>query len=233
MKRTELQPAYVLHRRPYRETSCLLELLTPDHGRISVIARGVRKPRSSTQGLLQAFTPLLISWSGKGELMTMTNIEANGTAAQLRGNCLFAGLYLNELLMCLLQKWDAHPAIYKLYEKTLAALQSDTLEEKVLRTFEKGLLEELGYGLLPKQGVSLDRTFLPDKFYRFTQEQGFVLNEMEDSSLSSIFSGKSLLAIAKEEWEVPGALRDAKRLMRFVLAPLLGTREINSRKLFT
>jgi DNA repair protein RecO (recombination protein O) len=233
MKRIELQPAYVLHRRPYRETSCLLELFTLDHGRLSVIAKGVRKPRSATSGLLQAFTPVLVSWSGKGELMTMIHIEAHGTAAQLRGDCLFAGLYLNELLMCLLQKWDAHPVIHTLYEKTLDALQSDTLEEKILRTFEKGVLEELGYGLLPKQHATLERTFHPDKFYRFTPDHGLLLSEIEDPSLPTLFSGKSLLAIAREEWETPDALRDAKRLMRFVLAPLLGAREIYSRKLFT
>jgi DNA repair protein RecO (recombination protein O) len=232
MKRIELQPAYVLHRRPYRETSVLLDLFTREYGRVSVVAKGVRQARSSSQGLLQAFSPLLISWSGKGELMTMIGAEAQGASAQLRGDCLFAGFYLNELLVCLLQKWDAHPVIYALYEKTLAALQEDALEEKVLRAFEKGLLDELGYGLLPKTDAALERAFSADKFYRFSYEQGLVVCDADDTG-PSVFSGQSLLAIAREEWEVGDVLRDAKRLMRYLLAPLLGAREVQSRKLFT
>jgi DNA repair protein RecO (recombination protein O) len=232
MKRVELQPAYVLHRRPYRETSCLLEIFTPEHGRLSVIAKGVRKERSVTQGLLQAFQPLLISWSGKNELMTLLQVETRGAALTLSGECLFAGFYLNELLMCLLQKWDAQPVMYALYEKALRDLQSDTLQQQTLRSFEKGLLEELGYGLLPKSAEALERAFSPEKYYRFTHDQGLVLCETTEISASAIFSGKTLHAIAKEEWHIEGALRDAKRLTRFVLAPLLGARQIHSRKLF-
>ena len=242
MKRIELQPAYVLHRRPYRETSFILELLTPDYGRLSVIAKGVRKERSSTRGLLQAgllqagilqpFHPLFVSWSGKHELMTLIHVEPRGGAAQLHGECLFAGFYLNELLMCLLQKWDAHRTLFDCYEKALFDLQTETLEQKVLRSFEKRMLEELGYGLLPKSEAALHRAFSADKFYRFSYEQGFVLSEVDESSLPFIFSGKSLLAIAKEDWHAEEVLRDAKRLTRFVLAPLLGARQLNSRKLF-
>lgn len=231
MKRIDLQSAYVLHRRPYRETSYILELFTPEHGRFGAVAKGVRKARSSTQGLLQPFYPLSVSWVGRGELMTLTQVEAQGSAAQLRGECLFAGFYLNELLICLLEKWDAHPALFALYERTLAALQTDKLEEGVLRSFEKTLLEELGYGVLPKSAAALQNSFLEDKYYRFTPDQGFVLQEA-GSSLHQAYSGKSLLAIANENWQDSEALRDAKRLMRSVLTPLLGTRTLHSRKLF-
>jgi DNA repair protein RecO (recombination protein O) len=232
MKRIELAPAYVLHRRPYRETSFLLEIFTLQHGRVALVAKGVRKARSSLQGLLQPFTPLLVSWSGKGELLTMTHAEANGTAAQLRGDCLFAGFYLNELIMNLLQKWDAHPALYARYENTLAALQSESLEETTLRSFEIGLLDELGYGLFPKDDKTLYQTFSADKFYRYTFEQGLVESALEAAASVYVFAGKNLLAIAKEEWEEVGVLRDAKRLMRLLLAPLLGARPLYSRKLF-
>lgn len=234
MKRVLLQPAYVLHRRLYRETSFLVELFTFEHGRLTVIARGARKLRSSSAGLLQAFVPLLISFSGKGELMTLTQVEANGEAIHLQGECLFAGLYLNELLMCLLEKWDAHPALFQDYSNTLAALQSETLNQKTLRIFEKKLLEELGYGVLPKSDMALQNRIVAEKYYRFVPEQGFVISELGDAAQAkaSIFSGKSLLAIAKEEWSDTEALQDAKRLTRIILAPLLGVRPLYSRQLF-
>lgn len=237
MKRVLLQPAYVLHRRTYRETSYLVELFTPEHGRLTVVARGVRKPRSSTQGLLQPFVPLLVSWAGKGELMALSHVEANGVMKHLQGECLFAGFYLNELLMCLLQKWDAHAGLYVAYERAISALQTDRLEQKALRSFEKYLLEELGYGLLPKSDVSLHNAFSPDKFYRFIPEHGFVIcgETMDSENLTNrgnIFSGKNLIAIAKEDWQDEDCLFDAKRLTRFVLTPLLGTRPIYSRRLF-
>jgi len=235
MKRVLLQPAYVLHRRDYRETSFLVDLFTPEYGRISGIARGVRKARSSSQGLLQPFTPLLVSWSGRGELMLLTQIEANGEMIRLQGESLFAGFYLNELLVTLLQKWDAHPGIFMAYTKTIRALHDAPLQESVLRSFEKQLLEDLGYGLLPKTDISLHNTFSPDAHYRFVPEQGFVECERgaEVQAMSNVFSGKSLHAIAREDWQDKTSLQDAKRLIRFVLAPLLGARQIYSRKLFT
>lgn len=234
MKRILLQPAYVLHRRPYRETSFIVELWTENEGRIAAIARGVRKSRSATAGLLQPFTPLLVSWVGKDELMTLTHIEARGEKIGLQGDCVFAGFYLNELLMRLLQKGDPHPALYMAYVKTIMALQLDVLDEKILRSFEKYLLTELGYGLLPKTDFSLHNTFLPDKYYRFVAEEGLVLCEWLNQAEKShnIFSGKSLLAYANEDWQDEVSLQDAKRLTRFLLAPLLGPRPIYSRRLF-
>lgn len=234
MKRVLLQPAYVLHRRSYRESSFLVDLFTPEYGRMTVVASGVRKAKSSSQGILQPFIPLLVSFSGKGELMTLTHVETNGGVGGLSGECLFAGFYLNELLMCLLEKWDTHTGLYTVYAKTVQALQSPKLEQKTLRSFEKYLLEELGYGLLPKSEISLHNMFSPDKYYRFIPELGFVLSELDDSSKisSNMFSGKSLLAIAREDWQDETSLQDAKRLTRFVLAPLLGARPLYSRQLF-
>ncbi|VVC75816.1 DNA repair protein RecO [Aquicella siphonis] len=244
MKRVNLQPAYVLHRRSYRESSFLIELFTPEHGRLTVVARGARKSRSASPGLLQPFVPLLVSFAGKGELMALSHAEAHGMMRQLRGECLFAGFYLNELLMCLLQKWDSHPGLYAAYENAVAALFDGPLQQKVLRSFEKCLLEEIGYGLLPKSENSLHNTFSPDQFYRFMPEHGFVLCEPggyresgrtpdgKRVTQGNIFSGKSLIAIAKDDWQDETCLQDAKRLTRFVLAPLLGSRPIYSRRLF-
>lgn len=233
MKQVHLQPAYVLHRRAYRESSFLVELFTPEYGRLTVIAKGVRKRGSSSPGLLQPFAPLLVSWCGKSELMTLTHVEASTTIVSLQGDCLFAGFYLNELVMYLLQKWDAHPNLFTLYAKALIALQEGILEQKILRTFEKDLLHELGYGLLAKLDGPPEHRFVPEKYYRFTPEQGFVLVD-HDLTLNgaNIFSGKSLIAIAAEDWQVENSLQDAKRLTRCVLMPLLGSHQIYSRQLF-
>lgn len=233
MKRILLQPAYVLHRRPYRETSFLVDLFTRDYGRMTVISKGVRRPRSDLQGLLQPFIPLLVSWTGRSELMTLMAVESQGNVKYLQGECLFAGFYLNELLVYLLEKWDAHTGLFTHYTNTLITLQTGILEQKVLRSFEKYLLEELGYGVFPKSTIALHNTFSFDKYYRFIPDQGFVLNEGNSQlNQSAIFSGKSLLAIAMEDWRDEETLRDGKRLMRLVLTFLLGARPVYSRRLF-
>lgn len=234
MKRVVLQPAYVLHRRPYRETSFLIELFCADLGRVTVVARGARRPKSGDQGILQPFTPLIVSFAGKGELMALTHAETSGSVSSLQGACLFAGFYLNELLVYLLQKWDPHRKLYNIYSDTVTALRTPSLNQGMLRSFEKSLLEELGYGLLPRQEFGTRPAFEPELFYRFIPEQGFVLSGLGDAQgkQTNVFSGRSLLAIANEDWHDEVCLKDAKRLMRYVLAPLLGARTIYSRQLF-
>lgn len=230
MSEVLLQPSFILHRRPYRETSFLVDIFTQDHGRLTVVAKGVRKPRSASPGLLQAFIPVLLSWTGKGELMTMTHVELRGQSLPLQGESLFAGFYLNELLVALLQKWDPHPDLFAVYEKTLRDLHTG-LNEKILRSFEKYLLEDLGYGLLPKSSSTLD-SIAADKNYRFIADLGFMPAE-EAAIAGNVFSGKSLLAIANEDWQDSTILQEAKRLMRLILLPLLGNKTIYSRRLFS
>jgi len=224
-----LQPAYILHRRPYRETSFLLDLFTPGYGRLSAISRGARQVKGGAQGLLQPFTPLLVSWTGRGEMMTLTHSELRGEASPLQGECLFAGFYLNELMTALLEKWDAQPGLFTIYQNAVSQLQGKTLDQRVLRTFEMRLIEELGYGILPKNDVSR-HNIQPDQFYRFVPEQGFI--PVAGGASTGIFAGRSLIAIAEENWLDDDIIRDAKRLTRMILSPLLGARQINSRKLF-
>ena len=224
-----LQPAYILHRRAYRETSFLLDLFTPDHGRLSAISKGARSGKAGAQGLLQPFTPLLVSWVGRGEIMTLTHSELHGESRQFYGECLFAGFYLNELMVALLEKWDAHPGLFNVYQQALSQLQGKTLDQRVLRTFEKRLIEELGYGILPKDDISR-HNIESGRYYRFVTEQGFV--EVAGGAMAGTFPGRSLLAIAEENWLDDEVIRDAKRLTRMILSPLLGVRQLNSRKLF-
>jgi DNA repair protein RecO (recombination protein O) len=222
--RISLQPTFILHHRPYRETSLLLDAFSQEHGRVSLIAKGVRTVRSTSRGLLQLFSPLLISWQGRSELMNLSSVESQGVPIRIQATALLSGFYLNELLMRLLPKYDPHPQLYTIYHNTLLELERGNSQQKHLRLFEKKLLEELGYGLQFKE-------LIPDQFYRFYPEQGFVLSENNDEGI--VFSGKNLLSLATEKLEDAESLRDAKRLMRLALHALLGPQPLHSRKLFT
>jgi DNA repair protein RecO (recombination protein O) len=226
-----LQPAFVLHSRPYRETSIIVDLMTYEHGRIAAVAKGIRQEKSALRPLLQPFTPLLISWQGQSELMTLLTAESNGQPDRLRGECLMSGLYLNELVMRILPKHDPHPNLYTIYSKTLVELRSGQLHLKTLRLFEKKLVENLGYGLQLEQDTRRD-AFSEKYYYRFHSEEGFE-RCLEANNQPTIFWGKSLLSLAAEELNDEKSLQDAKRLMRLALAPLLGHQKINSRQLYT
>ncbi len=231
--RITLHPSFILHSRPYRESSLLLDVFTKDYGRISLIARGVKKSRSALRPLLQAFYPLLLSWQGKSELMTLVQAECNELPLQLHHDCLLSGFYLNELLVRLLQKHDPHPDLFSLYHSTLLKLQGNELQQKYLRIFEKNLLTELGYGIQLETTVPGNKPILPDAYYHFQHEQGFrSCDSSDDISHPMVFLGKRLQAFANEEFPDEETLRDAKRLMRMALARLLGHAELQSRKLF-
>jgi len=226
-----LQPAFVLHRRPYRETSWIVELFSQDHGRVAVVARGIRKARSRSAALLQPFMPLLVSWQGKGELQNLSQVEAGAEQPALSGKNLRCGFYLNELLMRLLPKQDPHARLFTVYRQTLENLQGPVCE-KTLRLFEKNLLMEIGYGL----PLWEEQQFKNEESYRFSAEHGFLpCSALESKSAimarSGVFSGKTLNALLTENFEDSLCLQEIKRLMRFVLATLLG-RPLESRSLF-
>ncbi len=218
----QLQPAYVLHTRPYRDTSLLIEALTSEHGRVSLVARGVRSARSKQRGLLQLFSPLLISWIGKGDLHTLTSVEQNGAASSLVGERLFSAMYVNELLMRLLHRYDPCTEIYESYALLLQQLMNAENEQKVLRLFEKKLLTELGYAF------SFDQINEND-FYLFDHAHGFTKAQRE---AAGCFSGSHLLAIARDKLDNREVLLVAKYLMRSAFAPLLGVKPLRSRELF-
>lgn len=230
--RISQQPSYILHYRLYRETSLLLDVFTEKYGRISLLARGARKGRLNLRSILQPFQPLLLSWQGKGELMTLTAAETNGVSRPLHGTCLFSGFYLNELLFRMLPKEDPHPRLYTIYQQTLLELQSRTLQQKTLRLFEKKLLEELGYGISLQHDFSTGKQIVAEANYQFHPEQGFKqIDELRDES-RICFKGKSLLAFADEQLHDEESLRDAKQLMRLAFAELLGGKPLQTRKLF-
>jgi len=235
--RVQLQPCFVLHRRAYRNTSVILEVFSADYGRVGLVARGVRNGRSKSNALLQAFQPLLISWTGKGELQTLTHVEAAGFVPPLSGKSYASAYYLTELIMRLLQRLDAHEELFRLYAKALESLRSDDGDKKAaernLRIFEKYLLEELGYGLVLDHDVSSGEVLLPEQEYCYVPEHGPVLKTETTLVNGPVVRGRSLIALGNDELEDNDALRDCKRLMRIILQGYIGDKPLQSRMLYT
>lgn len=229
----QLEPGYVLHRRPWRETSLLLEVLTARHGRLGLVARGARRSRGggSQAGLLQPFVPLLLSWSGRGELATLTGVEAAGRTAWLRGRGLLAALYVNELLMRLLAREDPHPEVHEAYAWVLARLTGPEAGEAPLRIFEKRLLEALGYGLVLEHEADAGAPVRPEALYTYHADRGPMAAGVAEGDGLPV-QGATLLALAREALDDPRALREAKALMRAALQPHLGERPLATRALF-
>ena len=230
MNRVALTPVYVLHRRPYRNTSLLVELFSKEHGRVSAVARSARGPKSRYRGNLQAFIPMQASWSGHGELKSLNALELEGGFYPLMGKTLVCGLYLNELLLRLLQRHDPYPRLYQLYEQTLKLLVKADAFEHSLRLFEKNLLCELGYGLLLHCEAKTGAPIQDQHHYRYQPELGFI-RSVEAETQDYLFCGKSLLDLEREELENEQSLKDAKRLMRMALNLHLGDKPIASREL--
>lgn len=227
-----LEPAYVLHTRSYRDTSLLLELFTKEHGRISAIARGAKSARSKFKGILQPFLPLVVSWCGKTDLLTLTAAEQSGLAHQLSGDALICGFYLNELLMRLLHRYDAHANLFNIYQQTLTGLQNSNLQQEKLREFEKQLLVELGYALQLDREAQTGTMINPGQFYFFNPNEGLFPcdNPHSKDRSKQVFLGENLLALHMNEFHKN--LSDAKRLLRIALSHLLGDKPIRSRELF-
>jgi DNA repair protein RecO (recombination protein O) len=230
--RVTLQPAYVIHSRPYRDSSALLDVFTAEHGRISLVARGARRQqrRGGSAALLQPFTPLLLSFSGHSQLKSLVATESARPMLSLRGDRLFSGLYLNELLVRLLHRNDSHPTLFAAYDRALQALESSAAVDTVLRQFELTLLDELGYGFDPGLDAVSGEAIQAANWYRYEPGIGLV-EASEGGRGSAMFSGEDLLALASGDFGGPARLA-AKRLLREALAAHLGGEPLRSRELF-
>lgn len=228
-QRVDAQPAWVLHSYPFRETSLIVEAFTRDHGRVALLARGARRPRSAMRGLLLAFQPLELGWAGKGEVQTLMKAEWQGGQPLLTGKALFCGYYLNELLMHLLPREDAHERLFAAYGETMRRFAT-SLREADLRCFEHALLAELGYGLTLTHDVE-GRTIDSEAFYAYEIERGAVRLAGRGSSALSV-CGKTLLDMEREDFSDPRSQLEAKQLMRALMAHYLGGHVLESRKIF-
>lgn len=245
----EVGDGFVLHSYPYLETSLIIEAFTRQHGRMAFVAKGARRPKSAMRGVLQAFQPLAMSWFGKGELKTLKGAEPSRICPQLSGQFLLSAFYINELLLKLSHREDAHESLYEAYRDALSRLQALTYPSQagaeamgtssvgrqiapVLRRFERHLLAELGYGLtLEEDGQR--QPIQPSERYAYVMEHGPVkVDQMRRGQGARLeLQGKSLLDIARDDYRDPVTAAEAKQLMRHVLNHHLNGVELHTRQL--
>lgn len=228
--RQESREAFVLHSYPYRETSLLLEVFARAFGRVSMVARAARSPRSALRGVLLAFQPLTLSWFGKGEVRTLARAEWIGGTPRLQGEALMCGFYLNELLLRLLPREDPHDALFARYSDALRQLASRDDSAPVLRSFERALLKELGYAMALERDSANGSAIDPAKTYRYDPERGPI--EAGDPASESVVSGRTLLDMARDDYSDPLTQCEAKALMRTLLNHRLEYQPLRSRRVF-
>ncbi len=258
--RVSLQPAYVLHHRPYRDSSLLLEIFTPDHGRVGLVARGARSPKSRLYGVLQPFQPLLISWVGRGELATLSGAEANGPPQRLQGKSVISGFYINELLLRLLHRHDPHAALFDGYARTLPLLAQAVAPGVLDRCSRRDSTSSIP-GVVPPATLSLpwlaEQRALRIFEKHLLKEIGYALvlgHEVENGAPIEpdqrytyrleqgpvrsdgaghgiALHGASLLSLMNEQLSDEQSLREVKSLMRAALALYLGDKPLQSRAL--
>jgi len=226
--RQDQQPVFVLHTYPFKETSLVVEFFTRDFGRVAAVAKGARRPRSAMRGMLQAFQPLLATWSGKSELRNLHSLEWGEGLLLLNGDALMCGFYLNELLLRLLPREDAHEALFSYYAQTLRDLASGGEVPAILRRFELKLLQELGYALpllADEDGVQVEAA----QTYWYVAERGPVRQGEGESGVQ--LSGKTLLDMAQEDYRDPQTQQQSKQMMRALMAHYLGDKPLYTRQL--
>lgn len=224
-----MQRAFVLHRREYSETSLLVDFFTEQQGRITLLAKGARRSRSPLKALLQPFTPLLLSWSGRGELKILTKAEAISMSLPMRTLSLYSGFYVNEVLTRVLENHTAYPELFQHYLHCLTRLTSQSEVEPVLRTFEFQVLEALGYGVDFSHCAATGDQVSSSMSYQFRENEGFIASLLQNN-LS--FLGQDLLAFAALDFSEKSTQQAAKRFTRLALKPYLGSAPLKSRELF-
>jgi DNA repair protein RecO (recombination protein O) len=224
------QPAFVLHSYPYRETSLIVDVLSRDHGRLALVAKGAKRPHSALRGVLQTFQPLALSWSGKSEVRTLTGAEWVGGMLPLTGDALLCGFYVNELLVKFCAREDPHPQLFHHYVVTMTRLAHDEPPVQVLRSFERVLLRETGYAM------SLDRTVTrkavdAGKRYVFDPERG--VREASDDLPAQwpVVAGQTLLDMEQDDYHRAQTVAQSKTLMRFLLNTYLGGTPLATRQI--
>lgn len=223
------QPAFLLHARPFRDSSQLIDVLSRDYGRLTLVARGVRASRSRYRGVLRPFAPLALSWSIAGDLGTLTGAEAAGRPPVIAGDALMAGFYVNELVLKLTHRHDPQPELYAAYEAAVTGLTSGPAVEYTLRCFELRLLRAIGYGLDLEHDMVTGLPVEEDAWYRVRPAEG-VARATADGPDASVFSGAELRDIAAERLEDPALLGRARRILRGALEHCLEGRELSSRR---
>lgn len=230
IQRQDNQPVYVLHTYPFKETSLVVELMTRDFGRVAAVAKGARRPRSAMRGMLQSFQPLTAAWSGKSELRNLHSLEWGSGLLLLQGEALMCGFYLNELLLRLLPREDAHEALFDYYGRTLQALAAKQPPTMILRRFELRMLQEMGYAVpleLNEHGTAIE----PERTYYYVAERGACAVPQTQREIGVKLSGSTLLDMARDEYASVQTQQQSKQLMRMLLAHYLGDKPLHTRQL--
>lgn len=227
-RRVQQQPAYLLHYRPFRDSSLLLDVFSRDHGKVALVARGARSAKSRLKGVLRPFMPLRLSWLTRSELGTLTGAELDGQPLTLTGDGLLSGYYLNELIMQFLHRHDTQAEVFAVYRHAVRELAATATPAPVLRDFEMELLRLIGYALNFERDATSAENIEADAFYEYRAEQGPVRVSRDTGSM--VFSGNQLIAIREHRYDEPDVLRAANRLLRSIINHHLGGRELKSRK---
>ena len=227
-RRVDGDAGWILHHRPYRDTSRIIDILSREHGRLSLVSRGSRAARSKLKGILRPFMPLRLSWVIRSDLGTLTGAELDAAPVSLQGDALLSAYYLNELLLHMLHRHDPQPEIFAAYSQAIARLAHNEDVAPVLRGFEIDLLGLLGYALNLDHDTNRNRALEPNAVYEYRIEQGPVVVQEREGPM--VFSGAVLSAINRREFTDREVVRGAGRLLRNVIAFHLDGRELNSRK---
>jgi DNA repair protein RecO (recombination protein O) len=227
-RRVQNQPGWLLHHRPFRDSSRIIDVLSRDHGRLSLVARGSLSAKSKLKGILRPFLPLRLSWVIRGDMGTLTGAEMHGAPIALSGESLMSGYYVNELMLSLLHRHDPQPEVYAVYGAAIAGLNGAGDVAATLRRFEMETLGLLGYALTLDHEAATGDALNAEQVYEYRVEQGPVAGGVADGPMS--FTGSELQAIARQELTDPATLGNAGRLLRHVIAWHLDGRELQSRK---
>ena len=226
----DFQLGFILHQRPYRETSVLLDVYSQSYGRISILAKGVRNKKRSQAGLLQLYQPLLLSWFGRSDLQVLSAVETGGPAYLLQAESALCGLYINELMVKLLPLGEKEPEIFVAYQQALLGLQSAGNNEITLRLFEKQLLSHLGYGLVIEHEAETGDKIVAEQNYYYVADTG--LHRWQPGMTFNPISGRSLQHLIDGQGFDQTSLKEIKHLMRMVIHFYLAGKPLRSRELF-
>lgn len=230
-RRTEHEPAFVLHSYPYKESSLIVEAFTRHRGRVGLLARGARRPRSAIRGTLLSFHPLRLSWSGSAELGTLTTAEWVGGQPALSGMALMCGFYMNELLLRLLAREDAHEELFDAYADALARLGAGVEAAGVLRAFELRMLRELGYAPPLDRDAGSGAPVQAGTRYAYLPERGPLAQPDAESGGADdelTVSGQTLLDMSRGDFARQETREEARRLMRRLIAARLAGQTLHT-----
>lgn len=222
-----LEPGFVLHHRPFRNSSLVVDCLTAHYGRVGLVAQGARRA-GGRRALIQPFLPLRLSWVRRGELGRLIQVEAASPGTELSGQGLLAGFYVNELLLRLVARGDRNDEVFSCYSSCLLDLGEGGGVARTLRLFELGLLDALGYRVSLERDTRSGEPLLPDGSYTFELENGPTAAGARTAE--ETYSGRQLIALRERSLDDPDTLRAAKRLLGRVLRSYLGDRPLKSRE---